>query len=239
MPRSRRRSGTETCLAKPEPAGRANSGALAWSGRDARRLGSDRDRVRARGAVLQVHDEDHRLPPRRHGESRRADRGIARRERAVEGDGDRPSAATSSTITRRALLDYLHKQPDVVLARSGFTEADVTEMLAFLGEWPPTTFLPASTYSDAGVRARLAQAQRATRQSGGRDVPADRAARSTRRDVGAARGAARKRAAMRSSTRTACCSRTITCTRSCSSRPCRRRSTAMRSARFASCSTTG
>jgi predicted exporter len=56
-----------------------------------------------------------------------------------------------------ALIDDLHKQPDVLLARSGFTEADVTEMLAFLGRWPPTTFLPTSTYSDAGVRTRLAQ----------------------------------------------------------------------------------
>ncbi|HET9989007.1 MAG TPA: MMPL family transporter [Kofleriaceae bacterium] len=55
-----------------------------------------------------------------------------------------------------ALVDYLHEQPDVLVARSGFTEADVTDMLAFLGAWPPTTFVPASAYSDAGVRARLA-----------------------------------------------------------------------------------
>ncbi|MEO8846745.1 MAG: MMPL family transporter [Kofleriaceae bacterium] len=55
-----------------------------------------------------------------------------------------------------SLLDDLRTQPDVLLARSGFTETDVSDMLAFLGAWPPTTFLPASAYSDANVRTRLA-----------------------------------------------------------------------------------
>jgi predicted exporter len=54
------------------------------------------------------------------------------------------------------LEQFLNKQPDILLARSGFTETDVTDMLGFLGAWAPTTFIPASEYTDAKIRARLA-----------------------------------------------------------------------------------
>ena len=54
-----------------------------------------------------------------------------------------------------ALVEYLRTQPDVAVARSGFTEADVTAMLEFLGTWPPTTFVPQGEYAEAGLRARL------------------------------------------------------------------------------------
>jgi predicted exporter len=57
----------------------------------------------------------------------------------------------------RSLLGFLHDQPDVAVARSGFTEADVTAMLAFLERWPATTFLPRSAYRDAALRARLSE----------------------------------------------------------------------------------
>jgi predicted exporter len=67
----------------------------------------------------------------------------------IDLSGDNPRAAALS------LLDYLHGLPDVATARSGFTDADVTAMLAFLQAWPATTFVPRSEYSDAGVRTRL------------------------------------------------------------------------------------
>lgn len=54
-----------------------------------------------------------------------------------------------------SLVEFLRTQPDVAVARSGFTEADVTAMLGFLGAWPPTTFVPRDAYSDVGLRARL------------------------------------------------------------------------------------
>jgi predicted exporter len=57
----------------------------------------------------------------------------------------------------RSLLGFLHDQPDVAVARSGLTEADVTAMLAFLEAWPATTFLPRSAYSDEALRARLSE----------------------------------------------------------------------------------
>lgn len=55
-----------------------------------------------------------------------------------------------------ALEAHLKAQADVAMARSGFTETDLSQMLAFVGAWSPTTFLPASVYSESGVRARLA-----------------------------------------------------------------------------------
>ncbi len=55
-----------------------------------------------------------------------------------------------------ALEAHLKAQPDVAMARSGFTETDLNQMLAFVGTWAPTTFLPASLYTEATVRARLA-----------------------------------------------------------------------------------
>ena len=54
------------------------------------------------------------------------------------------------------LVEFLHAQSDVATVRSGFTEADVTAMIAFLDEWPATTFLPRSAYSHAQLHARLA-----------------------------------------------------------------------------------
>lgn len=54
------------------------------------------------------------------------------------------------------LIEHLRTQPDVASARSGFTEEDATAMLAFLGEWPATTFLPRSAYTPDSIRARLA-----------------------------------------------------------------------------------
>ena len=64
---------------------------------------------------------------------------------------DRLAALTDS------LLGFLHDQPDVAVARSGFTEADVTAMIAFLRAWPATTFLPRAAYTDDAVRARLVE----------------------------------------------------------------------------------
>ncbi len=55
----------------------------------------------------------------------------------------------------RSLLGFLRAHADVAVARSGFTEADVTAMLAFLQAWPATTFLPVTAYTDEALRARL------------------------------------------------------------------------------------
>ncbi|MEO7733002.1 MAG: hypothetical protein ABIY55_18715, partial [Kofleriaceae bacterium] len=57
----------------------------------------------------------------------------------------------------RALIAFLGAQPDVSIARSGFTETDVTAMRAFLQAWPATTFLPAARYGEAQLRARLSE----------------------------------------------------------------------------------
>jgi len=57
----------------------------------------------------------------------------------------------------RTLLSFLRDQADVAVARSGFTEDDVTAMISFLGAFPPTTFLPRTAYADDAVRARLAE----------------------------------------------------------------------------------
>jgi len=56
-----------------------------------------------------------------------------------------------------SLLSFLRDQPDVAMARSGFTEADVTATIAFLGSWPATTFVPRDAYADDALRARLAR----------------------------------------------------------------------------------
>ena len=56
-----------------------------------------------------------------------------------------------------SLVTYLRAQPDVGVARSGFTETDVTAMLAFLKAWPPTTFLPRTAYTDQALRTRLTE----------------------------------------------------------------------------------
>lgn len=54
-----------------------------------------------------------------------------------------------------SLLTFLHAEPDVAFVRSGITEDDTTRTLAFLGSWPPTTFLPTSTYTEAQLHERL------------------------------------------------------------------------------------
>jgi predicted exporter len=68
-----------------------------------------------------------------------------------------PAAPERLGELTRGLLEFLRAQPDVAVARSGFTEADVTAMLAFLEAWPATTFLPRSAYADDALRARLAE----------------------------------------------------------------------------------
>lgn len=74
-----------------------------------------------------------------------------------------PAAAPSPPATEaeplaalaRSLLAFLRAHPDVAVARSGFTEADITAVRAFLEALPVTAFLPASAYDDASLRARL------------------------------------------------------------------------------------
>lgn len=56
-----------------------------------------------------------------------------------------------------ALLAFLGDQPDVAVARSGLTEAEVAAVLGFLRAWPATTFLPRDAYTDDALRARLAR----------------------------------------------------------------------------------
>jgi predicted exporter len=55
----------------------------------------------------------------------------------------------------RALLAFLRAEPDVLVARSGVTEADIAATLAFLRSWPATTFVPRDAYTDDAIRARL------------------------------------------------------------------------------------
>ncbi|HEX8115434.1 MAG TPA: hypothetical protein VF516_47230, partial [Kofleriaceae bacterium] len=69
--------------------------------------------------------------------------------------GSAPAPDRLGELTR-ALLAFLRAQPDVAVARSGFTEADVAQVLAFLEAWPATTFLPRTAYADDALRARLA-----------------------------------------------------------------------------------
>jgi predicted exporter len=66
-----------------------------------------------------------------------------------QGSSDRLAGLT------RSLLAFLRAQPDVAVARSGFTEDDAAAVLAFLQTWPPTTFLPREAYGDDALRARL------------------------------------------------------------------------------------
>jgi len=54
-----------------------------------------------------------------------------------------------------ALQAHLKALPDVAMARSGFTDADLGTMMTFLGVLPPTTFLPASAYTEESIRTRL------------------------------------------------------------------------------------
>jgi predicted exporter len=56
-----------------------------------------------------------------------------------------------------SLLSFLRDQPDVAVARSGFTEADATAMIELFGSWPATTFVPRDAYTADAVRARLAK----------------------------------------------------------------------------------
>ncbi|MBA3455358.1 MAG: MMPL family transporter [Deltaproteobacteria bacterium] len=74
----------------------------------------------------------------------------------VEGAGFTPAPGVDRLRTLAlSLVDFLRAQPDVASARSGFTEADVTAMLEFLGRWTATTFVPRDAYTDAELRARL------------------------------------------------------------------------------------
>ncbi|CAN5901626.1 MMPL family transporter [soil metagenome] len=65
---------------------------------------------------------------------------------------DDPEDLRTATLS---LLTFLRAQADVAVARSGFTEADLTAMLAFLQAYPATTFLPRPAYTDDGLRTRL------------------------------------------------------------------------------------
>lgn len=65
-----------------------------------------------------------------------------------------PAPEALGTLAR-SLVSFLRAHPDVAAARSGFTEADVSAMIAFLRAWPATTFLPRTAYADAAVRTRL------------------------------------------------------------------------------------
>ena len=70
--------------------------------------------------------------------------------------GPRPAPDRLVGLTR-SLIAFLRTQPDVAVARSGFTEADVAAVTAFLQAWPATTFLPRTAYSDDALRARLSE----------------------------------------------------------------------------------
>ena len=56
-----------------------------------------------------------------------------------------------------SMLSFLHDHPDVSVARSGLTEADVTAIITFLGAWPATTFVPRTAYTDGALRTRLSE----------------------------------------------------------------------------------
>jgi predicted exporter len=68
-----------------------------------------------------------------------------------------PPAPDRLGALTRALLEFLRTQPDVAMARSGFTEADVTATLAFLEGYPATAFVPRTAYTDDALRARLSE----------------------------------------------------------------------------------
>ncbi|MBL0217735.1 MAG: MMPL family transporter [Myxococcales bacterium] len=75
---------------------------------------------------------------------------------AASGSGTAAEQELSPLPTlARSLVTFLRTQPDVAVARSGFTEADTEAMLAFLGAWPATTFLPRTAYTDEAARVRL------------------------------------------------------------------------------------
>jgi predicted exporter len=66
------------------------------------------------------------------------------------------SGAPDLPALAHELVAFLRTQPDVATARSGFSEADVTAVMAFLARWPATTFLPRTAYGDGELHARLA-----------------------------------------------------------------------------------
>ncbi len=66
------------------------------------------------------------------------------------------SAAPELPALAHELVGFLQAQPDVATVRSGFTEADVTAVMAFLARWPAPTFLPPTAYSDGELHTRLA-----------------------------------------------------------------------------------
>ena len=76
---------------------------------------------------------------------------------AIDSPPGAPPAPDRLGELTRGLLGFLRTQPDVAVARSGFTEADVAQVLAFLEAWPATTFLPRTAYADDALRARLAE----------------------------------------------------------------------------------
>jgi predicted exporter len=71
--------------------------------------------------------------------------------------GEPRAAPDQLRALARSLLAFLHDQPDVAVARSGFTEADATAMIGMLRGWPATAFLPRDAYTDDALRTRLAR----------------------------------------------------------------------------------
>lgn len=71
--------------------------------------------------------------------------------------GEAAPAPDRLTALTRSLVAFLRAQPDVAMARSGFTEDDAAAVLAFLQSWPATTFLPREAYGDDALRARLGE----------------------------------------------------------------------------------
>jgi predicted exporter len=63
-----------------------------------------------------------------------------------------PAALRDKTT---ALIAFLRAQPDVAVARSGVTQADIEATLAFLRGWPAPTFVPRDAYTDDAIRTRL------------------------------------------------------------------------------------
>src|SRR5687768_4336992 len=66
------------------------------------------------------------------------------------GPGAAPERLHALTLS---LLTFLRDQPDVAVARSGFTDDDLTAMIAFFGSWPATTFVPRDAYGADAIRS--------------------------------------------------------------------------------------
>lgn len=72
-----------------------------------------------------------------------------------------PNAALAAPQSVRdlaqSLVAFLQTLPEVARVTSGITERDATTVLEFLQAWPATTFVPATAYTEAELRARLSE----------------------------------------------------------------------------------